>query len=203
MAFNPIDVAKAVGGWIWTNVIALGAVVVSLVSLYFAIDAADVAHKGLANQSPNITLVPAAGTFDSSGKKFTQVPQKTLLASIGDIRSGHDWLQLTFENGGGRAILIDQVGIVAGNGNELFFNPDQIAPFSAPCASNSAVGLCGSKSFTVNPTDRLVVFYPLFAAADWLQGGYGGQDEELKVGYVSRDILDKGQTVDALVKITP
>jgi hypothetical protein len=195
--------AKAVGGWIWDNVIAIVAVVVSLVSLYFAHDANRVAQKGLDNASPEIALVPAAGTFDSSGKKFTQIPQKTLLASIGDIRSGHDWLQLTFENGGGRAILIDQVGIVAGNGNELFFNSDQIAPFSAPCASNSAVGLCGSAPFTVKPTESLVVFYPLFAAADWLQGGYGGHDEELKVGYASRDILDKGQTVDALVKITP
>jgi hypothetical protein len=182
---------------------AIAALVVSVVSLGGTVYANIVARRGLDNASPEITLAPQAGTFDSSGENFIQIPQKTLLASIGDIRSAHDWLRLTFENGGGREIRIDQVGIVAGNGNELFFNPDQIAPFSAPCGSNSAVGMCGSASFTVKPSDSHVVFYPLFAAADWLQGAYGGNDEELKVGYTSADALDKGLRVDALVKITP
>jgi hypothetical protein len=182
---------------------AVGAVVISLVSLGFSIHGNDIAQKSLDNASPDITLVPSAGRFDSDGKKFMAVPGKTLLASIADIRNDRDWLRLTFENGGGREIRIDQVGIVAGNGNEMFFSSDQLAAFSEPCASNSAVGTCGSAPFTVKPSESDVVFYPLFATADWLQGGYENHDEELHVVYRSNDTLDKGQTLDALVKITP
>jgi hypothetical protein len=174
---------------------------VALDGKHLAQDANDLAQRALANASPAISVVAKVGTLDSNGKNFAQIPQRTL--SIGDIKNGGDWLQLTFENAGARKILIDEVGIVAGN--NAVFNGSQIAPSSAPCGDNSSVarGCSGSTPFTVEPASRQVVFYPLFAVADWLEGANGGQDEELQAVYTSKDPLDKGKPVDALVKITP
>ncbi|MGA7050863.1 MAG: hypothetical protein WBZ37_06235 [Mycobacterium sp.] len=199
-----IGKAKRAGKLIGRNLMALLALAVSIVSAAFAYLAHEDAKDSLANQSPVITLVPTAGTFDSSGRIFTPIPHKTrLLASIADISGDKDWLELQFENGGGRAIRIDQIGIREENGNDKFFTPAEIAPLSAPCASNKAVGMCGTAAFTVKQQDNVVVFYPLFAAADWLQGGYEDHDEDLKVVYKSTDIRDDGKTPDALVKVTP
>jgi hypothetical protein len=158
-------------------------------------------------------IEPEVGTLDSNGKftpvlptihNFVSGPQRTRTLSIADIRNGRYWLQLTFHNGGGREIKIDQVGIVGGN--DSFFNDSDIPPSSVTCAYSpiAALGCFGSIPFRVKPSDNQIVYYPLFAAADFLVGADQGQDEELRVHYGSFDAIDRGsKPTDTVVKITP
>ena len=197
-----------------------GSTAISIISLVVAIASAvgswlswGVSQRALANQSPYITIEPEVGTLDSNGQftailptinNFASGPRRTRTVSIGDIRKDHYWLQLTFRNGGGREIKIDQVGIVGGN--DSFFNNSDIIPSGAQCGFSSiaALGCTGSIPFRVRPSDEQIVYYPLFVAADFLVGANQGRDEELRVHYGSYDAIDQGsKPVDAVIKITP
>jgi hypothetical protein len=197
--------ASGFKAWFLSNLVAILALGVAIVSAVYANDAHKDAQDALANASPAITVAPIVGTFDASGRIFTQVPHSTTkwLASISDIDRGHDWLQLTFENNGGRPIRIDAVGLREENGNELFFRQEDVAPMSASCASNKAIGACGTDGFILKPQDSEVVFLPLYAAAQFLGGGFPNHDEELKIAYRSGDVRDDAsKRPDALVDIT-
>lgn len=196
------------------------ATVVSTLSLIVAVASAAAAgrscqlsQRALDNQSPYITVETEVGTLDPKGtftpilpliNNFVSGPQRTRIVSITDMRNGHYWLQLTFHNGGGREIKIDQVGIVGGN--DSFFNNSDIPPSSAPCGFSSiaALGCPGSVPFRVKPSDDQVVYYPLFVAADFLIGANQGHDDELRIHYGSYDAIDRGsKPQDAVIKITP
>jgi hypothetical protein len=194
-------------------VLSIIAIVVSGLSGVGSLLSWHTSQRALANQSPYINIEAEVGRLTSDGK-FTPIlplirsfvsgpPQKARIVSMADIRNDHDWLQLTFHNGGGREIKIGQVGIVGGN--DTVFNDSDIPAASVSCGyrSISALGCSGSVPFTVNRQDQSVLYYPLFVAADFLVGANAGQDEELRLQYGSYDPTSQGnKPQDADIKIT-
>ena len=184
---------------------ALGVSIFSAATSVLSICASGyLSYRALANASPHIAIVAEVGTLDPNDK-FTQIAQRTF--SIGDIRNGRDWLKLTFTNGGGREIRIEQVGIATAD-NDGVFTGAQIpsSAATAPCGDNSIKALVcpGSTPFNVKPSEGPMFYYPLFAGADWLAGAIGDRDDEkLNVAYKSFDVDDHGRKVDTFVKITP
>lgn len=178
-----------------SRTIAIVALVASLASGGGSIWSAYTAHEALRNANPSINITTELGSVDKDGNNFAAINGKKI--AFGTIKSGNFWLSITVKNGGGRAILIDSMGIETSNG-AVFYG----SQFGSGSDCNSSQGQfisdmrCSNAfPFSVSVASADVFFFPLTQACDMIQGGNGGKDAELKIKYSSSDVYDKGKSV--------
>ncbi|MCZ1074490.1 hypothetical protein NQ854_19030 [Rhodococcus ruber] len=171
----------------------------SAASAYYAWSSNNVAKEALGNSSPSVAITTSIGSMDNEGKNYTPIQGSDI--SLNTIRSGNFWLQITVKNGGGRAILIDGLGVQLANG--AVFDGSQIRFDRSKCPEKTGDLRCpNSLPLSLPEASNATVWFPLSSSADIIAGGNGNQDALLKVNYTSPDVADQGKTVETDYTIT-
>ncbi|WP_147430326.1 hypothetical protein [Rhodococcus pyridinivorans] len=178
---------------VFSRSLATLALVASAASAFYAWSSNSVAKEALDNSSPSVAIKTSIGSTDNEGKNYTPIQGSEI--SLSTIRSGNFWLQITIKNGGGRAILIDGIGVQLANG--AVFDGSQIRYDRSRCAEKSSDLRCPSSlPISLPEASNYTVWFPLGPSTEFIAGANGNQDAPLKVKYTSPDVADQGKTIE-------